>query len=173
MSQMHVCLLVGLVLNFAGCTSSNNTGTAVTPSPEAAKYLLSAEPAAAQEVAVAKKEVKDGDDVTLIGRIGGSESPFVSGRAAFTIVDTKLVPCSERAGDSCPTPWDYCCDTDQLPASTASIKVVDESGKTVAIDAKSGLGLKELQTIIVKGKAKRDEAGNLNVLASGIFVKKK
>ncbi len=172
MSRMYISLLTGLCLICVGCTSSNNAGTAVTPSPEAAKYLLSAEPAAAQAVAVAKKEVKDGDDVTLVGRIGGSESPFVTGRASFTIVDTKLVPCSERPGDSCPTPWDYCCDTNQLPASTASIKVVDESGKTLAIDAKSGLGLKELQTIVVKGKAKRDEAGNLTVLASGIFVKK-
>jgi hypothetical protein len=170
MSRIHLLLLSGLCL-WVGCTSSNNPGT-TTVSPEAAKYLLAAEPTAAQAVATAKKEVKDGDDVTLIGRIGGSESPFVAGRASFTIVDTKLVPCSERPGDSCPTPWDYCCDTDQLPSSTASIKVVDESGKTLAIDAKSGLGLKELQTIVVKGKAKRDEAGNLSVLASGIFVKK-
>jgi hypothetical protein len=171
MFRFSLFILSGLALLTAGCASSN-TSAPVSPSPEAAKYLLSAEPAAAQPVAAAKKEAKDGDDVTLIGRIGGSDSPFVAGRASFTIVDTKLVPCSERPGDSCPTPWDYCCDTDQLPASTASIKVVDETGKTLAIDAKTGLGLKELQTIVVTGKAKRDEAGNLSVLASGIFVKK-
>jgi len=172
MSRFYVCLLAGVLVYCAGCASANNPGGALTPSPEAAKYLLSAEPASAQAVAAAKKEVKDGDDVTLIGRIGGSESPFVSGRASFTIVDTGLVPCSERPGDTCATPWDYCCDTDQLPASTASVKVVDDAGKTLAIDAKSGLGLKELQTVVVKGKAKRDEAGNLSVSASGIFVKK-
>lgn len=172
MSRTYLLIVIGLFLACAGCNSTVTPEAAVTPSPEAAKYLLSAEPAAAQAVATAKKEVKDGDDITLIGRIGGSESPFVAGRASFTIVDTKLVPCSERSGDSCPTPWDYCCDTDQLPASTASIKVVDEAGKTLAIDSKTGLGLKELQTIVVQGKAKRDEAGNLSVMASGIYVKK-
>jgi hypothetical protein len=172
MFRLHLLLVVGLAFVSAGCTSSNTNAPVVTVSPEAAKYLLPTEPAEAQAVADAKKEVKDGDEVTLIGRIGGSESPFVAGRASFTIVDTKLVPCSERPGDSCPTPWDYCCDTDQLPASTASVKVVDDAGKTLAIDAKSGLGLQELQTVVVKGKAKRDEAGNLSVLATGIFVKK-
>jgi hypothetical protein len=30
-----------------------------------------------------------------------------------------------------------------------------------------------LSTVVVKGKAKRDEAGNLTVLATGVFVKKK
>ena len=39
-------------------------------------------------------------------------------------------------------------------------------------DAKLLLKVKELSTVIVKGKAQRDEAGNLTVLASGVFVKK-
>jgi hypothetical protein len=152
-----------------GCNSSSQPTVALAP--EAEKYLLKTEPAEAQPVATAKKDAKDGDSITLVGRIGGSESPFVNGRASFTIVDTKLVPCSERPGDSCTTPWDYCCDTDQLADCTAAVKLVDEEGKTLPVDAKTGLGLKELQTIVVQGKAKRDEAGNLSVLASGIFVK--
>ncbi len=52
------------------------------------------------------------------------------------------------------------------------VKVVDTSGKTVATDARKLLGLKELQTVVVRGKAKRDEIGNLTVLADGIFVRK-
>ena len=82
------------------------------------------------------------------------------------------MPCSERENDTCKTPWDYCCDTDRLPAGTAVVKVVDDDGKTVALDAKAAMGMKELQTIVVKGKAKRDEAGNLVVLAPAVFVKK-
>jgi hypothetical protein len=163
-------LTLSALLCSLGCTSSKDP--AVVLSPEASKYLLTTEPADAKAVAAAKKDVEDGAEVILVGRIGGSESPFVAGRASFTIVDTSLVPCSERPGDSCPTPWDYCCDTDQLPGSMAAIKVVDDAGKTLPIDAKTGLGLKELQTVVVRGKAKRDEAGNLSVLATGIFVKK-
>ena len=41
----------------------------------------------------------------------------------------------------------------------------------VKADAKQLLGVKELSTVVVQGKAARDEAGNLTVLASGVFVK--
>jgi hypothetical protein len=50
------------------------------------------------------------------------------------------------------------------------IKVVDAAGGTVEQDARKLLGVKELQTVVVKGKAKRDEAGNLTVLATGVFI---
>ncbi len=51
------------------------------------------------------------------------------------------------------------------------MKVVDASGKTVATDARKLLGLKELQTVVVHGRAKRDEAGNLTVLTESLFVR--
>jgi hypothetical protein len=97
--------------------------------------------------------------------------PWVEGRAAFSIVDQTLIPCSERPGDSCTTPWDYCCDTDRLPQSLATIKFVDGQGKTLSTDARKLLGVKELQIVVVKGKAKRDDAGNLTVVATGLFAK--
>jgi hypothetical protein len=52
----------------------------------------------------------------------------------------------------------------------ATVKFVDANGKTIESDARQLLGLKELQSVVVKGKAQRDEAGNLTVLASGVFV---
>ena len=51
------------------------------------------------------------------------------------------------------------------------MKIVDESGKLVKIDARKLLNLKELQTVVVRGKVKRDEAGNLTVIATGVHVK--
>lgn len=38
-------------------------------------------------------------------------------------------------------------------------------------DARELLKIKELSTVVVKGKARRDDAGNLTVLATGIHVK--
>lgn len=38
--------------------------------------------------------------------------------------------------------------------------------------AKELLGVEELSTVIVKGKAQRDDANNLTVLATGVYVKK-
>lgn len=156
---------------FAGCNSSGPTPTAV-PATAPSKHVLSEAPADAKSVIEAKKSAVDGEEVTVVGRIGGSVTPFVAGRPTFTLVDTSLVPCNERAGDSCKTPWDYCCDTDQLPKAMVVVKIVDDSGAPVALDAKKDLGMKELQTIIVHGKAKRDDSGNLSILTPAVFIKK-
>lgn len=144
------------------------TGTTEAAAVTTPDVLLQEEPADAKPVADVRGSAKDGTEVTILGRIGGGANPWVEGRAAFTIVDPKLEPCQPDEG--CPTPWDYCCSTDQLPANRAMVKVVDATGGTVGQDARKLLGVKELQTVIVKGKAKRDEAGNLTVLASGVFV---
>jgi hypothetical protein len=169
----HSSLLIPVILFAAGC---NSAGPATSPAKgevPASKYLAATEPAGARGVLEVRKDARDGDEVTIVGRIGGSRKPFVAGRASFTIVDPSLVPCSDREGDSCPTPWDYCCDPkDKLAQATASIKFVDDRGKTIEQDAPALLGVKELQTIVVRGKARRDEGGNLIVLAEQIYIKR-
>jgi hypothetical protein len=166
------------VVASTGCSKApekSGTATAPTaaakPSPEGEKLILPADVTESQTVIAARESVKDGDEVAVVGRIGGSVDPWIKGRAAFTIVDPTLMSCSDNPGDGCPTPWDYCCDTDRLPKATAMVKFVDAEGKSVETDARELLGVKELQTVVVKGKAQRDEAGNLTVLASGLFVR--
>ncbi len=167
-----------IMITFAALTAGCGQ-TADAPSTQATKptsvtatasaeLLLTEQPANAKPVAEVLESAKDGVDVTILGRIGGAQNPWVEGRAAFTIVDPKLDPCGEDEG--CPTPWDYCCSTDQLPDNRAMIKFVDAAGDTLEQDARQLLGVKELQTVVVKGKAKRDETGNLTVLASAVFV---
>ena len=164
---------LGLAALIVGCgTSGDSTGTATSPSAIDPQLMLAEEPADAKPVIDVRKDAKDGDEVTITGRIGGDVDPWVKGRAAFLIVDPSLVPCSEREGDSCPTPWDYCCDTDRLEESKATIKFVDGAGQTLPTDARQLLGVKELERVTIRGKAKRDEAGNLTVLASGIYIKR-
>lgn len=53
------------------------------------------------------------------------------------------------------------------------MKIVDDNGMLVRADAKQLLGVKELATVVVSGQAQRDEAGNLTVLAKGVYIKKK
>ena len=51
------------------------------------------------------------------------------------------------------------------------VKVVDENGSLVKADARELLKVKELTTVVVTGEAQRDDAGNLTLLASGVYVK--
>ena len=139
--------------------------------PTTDENYLSAKPLdGAVGVAEAKKATSDGEEITLVGRVGGSEKPFVDGLAAFTIVDPAVEHCADDEG--CSTPWDYCCETDKLPENSATVKLVDASGKTLAKDAKEVLGIAELSLVTIRGTAKRDAQGNLTVDAIQVYVDK-
>lgn len=99
------------VMAAIGCTAETQT----TPTPatsvssaEGIKFLLSEPPKGEEDVISLRNAAKDGDDVVIVGRIGGSENPWVEGRAAFSIVDRSLKSCAECGSDDCPKPWDYC-----------------------------------------------------------------
>ena len=172
MVQKMTLAAVGLLTMVAGCgesqpTASQEGSTTATATPSA--FVVSSEPTGAVPVGEARESAKDGDDVVLVGTIGGSPKPFVDGIAAFTIVDPKVPYCAPEEG--CLTPWDYCCEQGQVKDNIATVKVVDESGKPVASDARDLLDVKELSTVVVKGAAERDEQGNLAVLANQVFVR--
>ncbi len=176
---MKTCLtpfvISGCLLLFAGCTQDEPTITETTTAPapaiDGSQFILTEEPSEVATVIEAREKSEDGQDVVLVGRIGGSVNPWIKGRAAFSIVDQSLKACSDIPGDECKIPWDYCCETQKLPTSMAFVKFVDDDGRPLKADARELLSLKELQTVVVRGKAKRDEAGNLTVLASGLFVR--
>jgi hypothetical protein len=130
-------------------------------------YHLASEPAGARPVAAVLAAADDGDAVTVVGRVGGSERPFVDGVAAFSLVDPAAVPCVED-GMSCKTPWDYCCA--DLGGQVVSVELVDDAG-LVRRDARGFHGLDHLKTVVVEGRVDKDEAGNVRLLASGLFVR--
>ncbi len=172
--------LVGLGMMVGGCADNADQAASDTAATPASSQPTSSQPAAAgayvaaerPEGAVGVLEAKKGTgagEVTVVGRIGGDREPFVDGMAAFTIVDPSLRACSDIEGDACKTPWDYCCEPD-VAAGRALVKVVDDGGTVVGTDARQLLGVKELATVVVRGKAERDDAGNLTVLADKVYV---
>lgn len=167
---LSVCL-IATPFALVGCGTSPTPDVASGPSAAGKAFVLETEPAEAQGVKDARADSQDADEVTVVGRIGGDTNPWIEGQAAFLVVDSSLKPCNEKDDDGCPTPWDYCCDADSLLTHKALVKIVDADGKTIPTDARKLLGLKELQTVVVHGKAKRDESGNLTVLADGIYVR--
>ncbi len=167
-------LMFALAVALSGCGGREQavTGAAdLNPPPaERAKYLLATEPADAQAVCSMRENAQDGDEIVVVGRIGGEADPWVEGIAAFSLVDQGLRPCNEIPGDNCPKPWDYCCEP-ELAEGRVLVRLVDAEGKPVHSDARILLGVKELQTVVVQGKAQKDEAGNVTLLANAIFVR--
>ncbi len=161
--------LVLLALGSPGCESNVASNQLAGGAQSSSSYLVQNEPADAVPVGVARKQSENGQEVTLFGIIGGSSKPFVEGLAAFTIVDPKVPYCADEEG--CPTPWDYCCQTDAVKDNIATIKIVDDAGKPVRQSARDLLNVRELSTVVVKGKAKRDDQGNLTVAANQVFVR--
>jgi hypothetical protein len=169
MKVLRVLALVSMVVGAVGCQSKDTSTAKENTTPPTSSFLVSSEPTGAIPVGEAREKTEDGQEVTLVGRIGGSSKPFVDGLAAFTIVDPKVPFCA--ADEGCPTPWDYCCQTDAVKSNIATVKIVGEAGTPISTSARDLLNVKELSTVVVKGKAKRDDQGNLTVSANQVFVR--
>jgi hypothetical protein len=166
------CLLASLLAVGCGGGGSSNSIAADSKSGGVDKemYLVKTEPAGAKSVREARENVKDGDEVAIVGHIGGGSNPWVEGRAAFWIVDSSIKPCPP--GEGCKTPWDCCCvPKEDLLKAMATIKIIDDQGQTVPMDARKLLGVKESMTVVAHGRAKRDDKGNLTVLTDNLFVR--
>lgn len=161
----------GLCLLALGCSQDTTRPEVSSGGSDATRpnYLAQDEPKDALPVGKARETAEDGQQVSIVGVIGGSSEPFIEELAAFTIVDPKVPHCA--ADEGCPTPWDYCCTQDQVKENVATVKVVDESGSPIAESARKLLGVKELNTVVVTGVAQRDERGNLSIAASQVFVR--
>src|SRR5689334_20327757 len=125
-------LAIGAGMIFWGCGSESSndihaeakskerakTRTPVAASPELAKIIMIAgAPDDATAVAAARKDAKAGDNIKLLGRV----KDFVNGQAVFTIVDPAIPACNDNPGDTCETPWDYCCEPkDKMAANMAT-----------------------------------------------------
>ena len=106
-SSLVPCLLTLFALS--GCNQETPPATtSPVSSIDGSKYLLKQEPEGGTSVIQVREAAKDQDDVVVVGRIGGSEKPWIEGQAAFTIVDESLKSCNECGSEGCPKPWDYC-----------------------------------------------------------------
>jgi hypothetical protein len=168
--RVSLFVLATVAVTLMGCGPGESGDTAEPAEVDGSGYLLAAEPGGAQDVIAVLQDAQDGDDVVVVGRIGGRSDPWEEGLAAFNIADLSMTPCNERDDDECPVPWDYCCEPDVATSHTL-VKVVDPEGNTVPHGAQQLLKVKELQTVVVQGKARRDESGNLSLLATGVYVR--
>jgi hypothetical protein len=168
-----LALLMLVTVALVGCSKRQAEQSAATDvSAVGAKYLADSEPADARPVAEAIGADNEAE-VTVVGRIGGSENPWVDDMAAFTIVDPILKACSDIPGDNCSKPWDYCCESsDRLKTHTVAVKFTDEKGSVVPADARKLFKVEPLQTVVVHGKLQKNASGQTAVIAEKMYVRK-
>lgn len=118
-------------------------------------------------VSQARSTAPDGEEVTVEGRL----KDFVTGKAAFTMVDGGIKSCLEE-GDECATPWDYCCTAPgKLAENSATVKLIGADGKILDGNLKGVNSIDNLSTVVVTGKVEKDDRGNMTIAANKVYLK--
>jgi hypothetical protein len=168
---------VGLVI--VGCDNQKKATSSASPAsaPSAKASLpdgtiVAEAPASAQDLDAVKKNAKDGDAVVVNAWVGGADQPLAKNRAIMTVADKSLPSCDKSAMKECKTPWDSCCETTEIrTAKTATVQVVDASGKPLPGTLESVAGLKPLSQVTVAGIARRPAGSDsLIIEAKSIHV---
>lgn len=178
--RSSICTIISAFALLAACDQrgadpAQKEGSAAGSTTVAlpAGLFLATEPANTKTVEQMKSSAKAGDKVVIRGRIGGSKAPFVEGRAVFTLMGADLNACSNKPGDECTTPWDYCCDTAaDIAKHSATVQVVDASGAPFKAGIKGRNGLKELSEVVVVGKVIQLDDKATIIAADGMFISK-
>ena len=167
MSIRHAFVLLSLLA--CACSKESAPPPAQNTSTTLPQSLhLNVAPAPALSVLDVRANAADGSEVILTGRA----KDFVATRAVFTLADMSLKSCADGEDTmECETPWDYCCeDPKRLSTGTVAIELFD--GDKLALGSAQGWnGLDHLREVVVKGKLKKDDKGNLTVVAQGVYVK--
>jgi hypothetical protein len=174
-SSEAIGLMLLLLVSVSGCgqqTVEATANRANAPAIDKSRYILSEEPDGAVGVMIAREDAKDQDEIVLVGRIGGRKNPWIEGRSAFMVIDAAMTVVADREesgeGQVC---MDDCCAALRTE-STTLVKIVDEQGKPLKIDARELLDAKVNDMIVVKGKVQRDEEGSFSVAADGVYVRR-
>ena len=132
-------------------------------------WLLDSAPPGPVDVAAAKASAAEGDTVVVRGRIGGRKQPISEDSGVFILMATTLRACSDSPGDTCATPWDYCCEPPEtITANAVTIQLRDDSGKPISFDSDA---LTPLDTVVVTGTVgPRVNNETLVIYASGVYV---
>jgi hypothetical protein len=164
MRRCLACLVTAGAL--VGCGDTHSTGAPDYPSGK--QFILNEEPPDAMGVIQLRENAKDGDSVVVVGSVGGGVNPWVKGRAAFRLVDAgACIECDEGCCEE-----GCSCHASELTDSIVVVKFVDPSGKVLTTSAQDLLGLEALDMVVVHGKAERDNAGNVAMVADGLYIRR-
>src|SRR5688572_16348004 len=160
--------------------AAQRTRLQLTDLPENAQQVL-----AVQKQLVAAKKTANASttaEVVLVGQIGGMPNvwsdthpdfPWYAGQSSFFLVDQKVA--AQFASHAKKHGGNHSCAFCQSLAAknahaAAVVNLVDERGEIMRVDSRALLGLKENQTVVVRGTAKLLGGRMLVIDATGIHV---
>lgn len=159
-----------MVISFvAGCAQSSVSAT--TPETKRSEIRLAKEPRGAIGVLDARKMDVDGQELTLVGRVGGVPNPWIQGYASFIISDLKAPDALKHQhahGCDCK----FCKQKHRAADSIAVVEIVDAGGRVVRTNAQQLLGLKTGHVVVVQGRARVDSLGCMTLSANRIYVRR-
>ncbi|MEM1068919.1 MAG: hypothetical protein AAGG48_23045 [Planctomycetota bacterium] len=155
--------LIAFVGLFAiGCENSQLAG---------GKYLLNVEPADPQTPTRVKESVAEPTRMVVAGRVeAGDIEPFQDGVATFVM--TQLPDEAHAGGD--PDHVENCpfCQRELRNAPKAIVRILDESGEVMSVDARELLGVSKGDVVVVEGLVTYLEPVNtVQIDAEGIFIR--
>ncbi len=166
-----ICLIACGVVFAAGCDRKESVTNSGTRPAGAAKYILTTEPADPQTPTEVKESVTEPALVAITGRIdAGDVEPFQDGVASFLI--SQLPEGDHAEGD--PDHADNCpfCKRKLKNAPKALVRILDDSGEVMTVDARQLLGIAKGDVVVVRGSATYLEPVNtVQIDAEGIFVR--
>ncbi len=169
----RLILALALTLTLAACGGDADTGTAAgtgagTPAT-AATILLDSDLEDAVSVLDAKG-MQEGDEVAVFGRIADMPTEYV----AFRVTDDELDYCGRgtECEGNCKTPWDYCCiQKETVVAASMPVELQDKDGNPVK---RSGVDLRLLDLVAMKGTLKKTESGGMMlVVKDGLYKRER
>jgi len=186
-------LLIGIaLLGMAAATSLSVAAGAADAARQQQRLRLADEPKDAQQVlavqkafiaAKGRKDAPQTRDVVITGQVGGMPNvwpqlhpkfPWYEGQASFFLVDSKIAAqfanhAKQHGGSNhnCA----FCQSLAEKNAhAIAVVNFVDEKGEIIRTDARELLGLKENQTVVIRGKARLLGGAMVVVDADGFYT---
>ncbi len=164
-------LLAMLGVVAIGCSAEQSGIDSDSPHAAGAKYVLATEPADPQTPTDVKESITEPTLIAVAGRIdAGDNEPFQGGTASFII---SQLPDDAHAKDD-PDHADNCpfCKRKLKNAPKAIVRILDDGGNVMAVDARELLGVSKGDVVVVRGLATYLEPVNtIQIDAEGIFVR--
>ena len=162
----YIILLIShLGILISGCSNDSENQKFLVKAVLPENFVKNGNLGSSITVCELRKSFSVNDEIVVEGFIGGRRKPFSETKAIFILGDDSLETCDEKPDDSCPTPWDVCCeDRKKIANSTISIQVNDDKGDLLDGTLEDVSGIIPGQRIKVKGIVDSKSSGNAVIL---------